>query len=259
MSRLTANMQPFGCLWIPPPILCKEVIWIEWFTAAIIYLTNDDCFNQTRRRRDRAVFHPLQISNDPLRLLCELFQSGDHVAAFRRYSVPELYLEGRLSIILELAPKRNYFSVGKVTCEHNGQIVNRPVLLLQFHSINCEDVKNWDEQLVFVMDIKPMNGPNVEVPSFVRVVRSQSIHHEIEQRGSCVYFSGLREGRFKVFLGVTNGEFGSCGIESRGTQSFERIPVNNVESAAQIVDCVANHQSEIPANDTRWPIPRGAR
>ena len=60
-------------------------------------------------------------------LRVEAAQCRNDFETLRRYPIPELYIEGRVSIILELAPKGNLNPPRDRSSQRKGQAIHLPV------------------------------------------------------------------------------------------------------------------------------------
>ena len=189
--------------------------------------------------------NPSQSPDNSFDLPCEEAESGNEFETFGRCSVPELYLEGRVSVVLDLAVKRNFDVAGERSSERQSEAIDFPIFLLQFHTVDRQDIQDRDEQMVFVLNVEPVNRPNVRVAS---VVRFHAVYQQLEEVGTGAYFSCLRKGRFQMLPIISDNEFGSVRVESGGAYSLNRVAIGDVKSASDIVDCVANHQRELRAN-----------
>lgn len=155
------------------------------------------------------------------------------------------YEEGDLSVICELRAKLNGLPVGAVgRDDQNISEQPRPIYVFQFHAHNPRDGEHWNQEMVFVVDVKGMKGENIAVPSSVWFY---VLDHEIEESRCRAYASCRGKVRYEFFPRLGDGEFGFSGTESFGTQSAHGIAPSNIQSAFEIVDCVANHERNIGA------------
>lgn len=186
--------------------------------------------------------HSLQSSDNLENLRREAKQRRDDFKALCECSILESYLNGTLSLILDLAPRRDLLAVGANSGKADEQAIDLSAFVLQFQAVNSNDIEHRDQQMVFVVNVQSMDGPDVVVPS---VVRFHSLNYEIKERRSGVYFSILRERIFKPLFGFHNGELAVTPLESGGTNPAERVAPCEIESAFQIVDCVTRHKRDI--------------
>ena len=187
----------------------------------------------------------LQESRDAQYLGVEPPQCRDDFETFGWNSIPESYLEGRVSIVLELAPKRNLNPLRNGSSQRcKSEAIHLPVFLLQFYAIDRQDIHNWDEQMVLIVNVEPMNSANIGVSSLTRF---HALNHEFEEARIGQYFSCLLEHRFKVLPVFTRREF-DFGIVSSGTERLNSVGPCNIQSALEIVDCVSNRQCMLSAD-----------
>jgi len=112
------------------------------------------------------------IRQSPLQQLPDLFlpsrKGRDYFLSLESSSLAERYVKSDLSVILELAPKRNDFPV-KLPMREKGEIVNvyRPIFVLQFNACDSSYRNRWDEESVFVVDVEAMDGKNIAITSSV--------------------------------------------------------------------------------------------
>ena len=188
------------------------------------------------------LFHSLEGSDDFQSLSRKAEQRRNDFEILSRCSLPERYLKHGLSVILELASKWDSRSVDVRPCDSNCEVVNRPIFVLQFHAVNSHNGEYGDQQMMLVVNVEIMDGANVAVPSLVRF---HALHQKIEQGRVGRYFSCLRERCFKMLPIIANYEFGALGTETIRTQDSESFSVSDIESAVEIVDCIAHHQGNV--------------
>ena len=185
-----------------------------------------------------------QGSNDPESLSRKSEQCRNDFDVMGRCSLPERYLNSDLSVILKLASKGNSRSVDVGSSDRDCEVVNRPVFVLQFDAIDAHDGEYRNQEMVFIVNVEVVDGTNVGVASLVRF---HSLDQKIKQGRVGRYFSCLRERRFKMLPIVADDEFGALRAKPIRTQDSESFSVSDVESAVQIVDCIADHQGNVRA------------
>lgn len=186
-----------------------------------------------------------QSADDPRNLPRISLKGWDYAKSLRGYSIAELYFKGRVSVVLELAMKRNLGGSKTEPAQRQGAAFGRSVYALQFHAVNEHEIHNWNKQAMFVVNVEMVDGPNVGVPSFVGF---HAIDHEAMEAGVAGYFSFSGESRLKHFPFGVDGEIEELGIEGGGVQSLVGRSPRNIKSAVEIVNCVSNHQGERCAN-----------
>jgi hypothetical protein len=148
-------------------------------------------------------------------------------------------------VICELRAKLNGLPVGAFgRDDQNIGEQSRPIYIFQFHAHNPRDGEHWDQEMVFIVNVKGMKGENIAVPSSVWFY---VLNQEIEESRCRAYASCLGKVRYESFPRVGDREFGFSGIEPFGTQSLRGIPPSNIQSGMEIVDCIANHERNIGA------------
>lgn len=191
------------------------------------------------------LFNSLQGSNNPSDTPRPVLEGWDYTKSLSRHSIAELYLDGRVSVALELTSKRNLDSSRAEASQSESAGLNLPVFVFQFHVINEHEIQDHDKQAVFIVNIEPVNGPQVGVPSFVRF---HAIDHEAKQAASVGYFSFFGENRFKCLPFGPERKIEELGLEGGRVQSCVGFSPCDIKSALEIVDCVSNHQCEVSAD-----------
>lgn len=187
---------------------------------------------------------PSQEVHDLLNFRGEPLKSENHLLALQRTSLAERYVKSDLSVILELAPKRNDLPVEVGLGKRDEIAVNRPVFVLQFHAINRNHSNHWNQEMVFVAHVEGVKSADINVPSFVRF---HNINQESEELRTGRYLSCLFELGFKMLPIVAHNELSLGGIESRRADGLDGFPIGNIQSALEIVNCVTDNQCEIGA------------
>jgi hypothetical protein len=164
---------------------------------------------------------------------------------FCRRPILEDYLHGRLSIAIDVSPWRDGDAVSdKPFDSSQAPNINASMFVLQLHAINSDDLKNWRQEFVFVVNVEVMKGAHVAVPSSVRF---QVIHQESEDARGWIYFSSLSEGRFKVVPIVPEGHF-VVPSECPRAKSLEDSAPSVIKSAPEIMNRITRHKGNIGAN-----------
>ncbi len=92
---------------------------------------------------------------DDLRDLPRISLEGwDYAKSLRRYSIAEPYLNGRVSVVLEVAIKRNLGAPEAESTQCQGAAIGRPIYVFQFHAINEHEIQDWNEQAMFVVNVE---------------------------------------------------------------------------------------------------------
>ena len=197
--------------------------------------------------------YSLQGSHDARSLPSQTQKREDDFGIVSQYPIAERYADGHLSVVLDVTAKRNGNAVGQQWSSSGERVdIDLPAFILQFQAINRNNVRHWDEQMVFVVNVEIVKGANiaVAVPSFVRFY---SIHKQIKQCRTANYFSSLLKRRFVVLPVVTDEKLSLGGVESLRAQSADDFTVCDIESAAQIMNCVSGNQCEVAPNGS---VPR---
>lgn len=188
-----------------------------------------------------SLFHSSQSADDPRNLPRISLKGWDYTESLGGYSIAELYLNHRVSVVLELAIKRNLNASDSAAAQRQGAAFGRPIYAIQFHAINEHEMQDGNEQAVFVVNVEPMDGPNIGIPSFVRF---HAIHYEAKEASVAGYFSFFDEIRFKDFPFGVDGKIEELEIEGGAVQGFVGHSPCNIKSAIEIVNYVSNHQGE---------------
>lgn len=187
------------------------------------------------------LFHPLHDSDKPGDLHGEAVEGRDYLSALQRISLAERYIESKLSVALELCPKRDSLLKVVRSRKLNVQSVNAPVFILQFHALKRGDSDHWNQEMVFVANVELVEGVNIAVPSIVRLY---AIDYKIKKGAGVWYLSA--HSRLKVFprLFWINGKLAEFGVSTGDQGAICRTP-SNIQSAMQIVNCVSDYQGDI--------------
>lgn len=193
----------------------------------------------------------LQGFYDSLNLPREALKGRDHFEIFERCSLSESYLKSDLSVVLDLAIQGHPSPVEIGSDEHDGVSVDRPVFMLQFHSLDSGDRKHWNQEMMFVVNVEIVEGENIAVPSLVTL---HSVEHEFNNRGRFWYRSAFRKRGLK-FVACPFGINRELPVLGRRAvpQGVNCSAPHNIESASEIVNCIANDQCDIGA---QFPISR---
>ena len=186
--------------------------------------------------------HPLKSSNDLPRLSVERPQCRNDFESFCDRFAREDYLNGRLSIVLDVTPNRDVNAVSNVSVGRYQVVENRPLFVLQFHAVDSDKVNNRDQENMFVVDVESVNGANIAVPSLVRF---HALNHQVEDGRSSAYFSCLCEIAYKFLPRIGNGKL-SPSSEGSGAELFNYTAPSEIESASQIVDCISGDKCNFP-------------
>lgn len=188
------------------------------------------------------LFHPLQDSDDAIDFGSNAKQSLNHLFTLQGISLAERYAEARLSVVLDLCPKRNKLPVIVGSRQHNIQPLNFPVFMLEFHAIDSSDREHWDQKMVFVVDVELVEGSNISIPSSVRF---HAIHDEVEEYMRGWYFSAHSGLKIPSFLLGVNRELAEPGIDFRNEGAVSGTP-RNIERAVEIVDSISHRERDFP-------------
>ena len=75
------------------------------------------------------------------------------------------------------------------------KVVNVPLFILHLQAINRDDIENWDKEMMLVVNVQSVNGPNVGIPS---VVGFYSLNNELKESGGAAYFSHSSSAQIQV-------------------------------------------------------------
>ena len=185
--------------------------------------------------------HSLEDSDEFESLRVEAEKRRDYREIVSRCSLSERYLKSDLSIVLELAVQGHHLPVGIGPGQADGKLGNCSVFVLQFHAIDSSDCEHWDQEAVFVVNVESMERTNIAVPSLVRF---HAIDHEIEEGRGVAYSSSLSEIGYKLMPRIWDGKLRVTGVSRRTKLSHDATPCD-IESAMEIVNCIANDQCNI--------------
>jgi hypothetical protein len=187
----------------------------------------------------------------PLQQLPDLFlpsrKGRDYFLSLESSSLAERYVKSDLSVILELAPKRNDFPV-KLPMREKGEIVNvyRPIFVLQFNACDSSYRNRWDEESVFVVDVEAMDGKNIAITSSVSL---HLVHKEIVDSGSGVYAGSFGKRTLKPLFRMIGADGKLCERPRSGWISnlCDDVEPCNIKSGADIMDRIASDSCEFTA------------
>src|ERR1700733_11462096 len=167
---------------------------------------------------------------------------GTHFESFNSCSIPERYVKSDLSVVLQLAPKRNDAPV-KLSVREESKVVSvyRPVFVLQFNAGDSSYGNRWDEESVFVVDVEAMDGKNIAFPSLVSL---HMVHKKIVDSGVGVYASCFGKHPLKPlfrFVGP-NGEHRES--SNRLHYLLHDLKPCNIKSGAEIMNYIASDSCE---------------
>lgn len=185
---------------------------------------------------------PSQSPDDAANLRRESNQGRNDLLILQSIPLAERYQESRLSVILDLCSIRHDSSVVTGSRQNNISPLPTPIYILKFQALDGRNGNHWDKGMVFVVNVELMNGENISVPSSVWFY---AIDEQIKEGGGGRYFSaqfGLKAP--SLFFGV-DGELAKFGVGIRD-ECRVRFTPRNVQSAVQIVDCIANNERNFP-------------
>jgi hypothetical protein len=187
------------------------------------------------------VSHSLQFANNLPRLPVKAIKGRNDFETFCNSFVREDYLNGRLSVILDVTTCRDVDAVSDVSLGRNQTVKDATAFVLEFHAINLDEVDDWNKEDVFIVQIQGIDGANVGVPSFVRF---HAFNHKVEDGRGLAYFSCLREVAYKFLPRIRDWKMRPLG-QSGGAEFFNGSAPSKIESASQIVDCISRKHRDI--------------
>lgn len=187
------------------------------------------------------VSHSLKFANNLPRFPVKAIKGRNDFETFCNSFVREDYLNGRLSVILDATTGRDIDAVSDVSLGRNQTVEDATTFILEFHAINLDEVDDWNQEDVFIVQIEGVDGVDVGVPSFVRF---HALHHEVEQRRGFAYFSCLREIAYKFLPQIWDREMRPL-VHGFGTDFFNGSTPCEIKSASQIVDCISRNHGDV--------------
>jgi hypothetical protein len=187
--------------------------------------------------------HPLNGEYDIPSLVSPLLKSRYNFEALDRASFAERYIENDLSVILDLGLKGDDLGVRIRRREKRDvESTDAPIFMLKFDAFDGRSCNHWDEDDMFIVNVQTVQGENVRVPSLVTF---HAIQREVDKLS--VYFS-LHERGFKLFPSHiwANRKFRLRAVSGR-TEVLESSAPDNIKSAMQIVNCIADNQCDVRA------------
>ncbi|MGB0065201.1 MAG: hypothetical protein WBP85_12210 [Terracidiphilus sp.] len=186
--------------------------------------------------------YSLHSSEDSIDLRGQAKKCRDYIFALQEISLAKLYAESRLSVMLDLCLKRDDFPVRcKAASEDHAPMLNSSIFMLEFYAVERSHCDHRDEQMVFIVNVELMEGQNIAVPSLVRF---HAIDNQVVKGGGSWYFSSNSGPKIVFGLERVNREFAELGIVAGNKCSIGPAP-GNIQSAMEIVDCIAHHQSQV--------------
>lgn len=118
--------------------------------------------------------HSLLDSHNFQSLRREAFKRRDDFEIVNQCPLAERYANGRLSVALDVTTFGNLQLISKTGIDSGfvGEAIDRPIFILQFHAINLGDAHDWEQEVVFVVNVETVNGPDVAIPSLVGSIAS---------------------------------------------------------------------------------------
>jgi hypothetical protein len=167
-----------------------------------------------------------------------------YLQALAGQSIIELYSRGDISLVLDIALKRNgnKESTASWVVSQERKLTSAEVALLVFHLNVAKrgDLHQWNEKLMLVDEIKAVNGPNIIIPS--RVWLYVGNYPFIECGSGGVYLSCLK----RIFKARDVGENRKLGELSKlDIEPREHGNPSKIQGGPEIVNCIAHDQGEI--------------
>jgi hypothetical protein len=158
-------------------------------------------------------------------------------------SIPILkhYIEGRAAWIFDVQPPNEIYEVWeRLGGPPRISSMDVSSFIFQVNVANGGVVQNWDQEPVLVSRVELVNGPNVKIPS---VVRLYFAHDEVEEAGSGDVYLQVPQGIFKsIGIGI-NGKLSSLPIAS-WYESGNCFKPSVIEGALKIVNGIPEHDSQ---------------
>lgn len=157
------------------------------------------------------------------------------------HSLSEQYVQGRIAIVYNL----HIFQTGVVGSHtpSDGPSAHIPLLasvVFVADTVKKIELQGWDEQLVLVLNVQSVQGPQELIPSIVRLY---DIHDEVgDSLGSLKYFSAF-DGRYKLVPCFPKRK--SAVLIPNLEDAENNLIDGNIESTFQVVQSVPDNQGKV--------------
>jgi len=138
-----------------------------------------------------------------------------------RRSLVEDYSHFDLSLILDFAPTQNFDPIGAGTGQGPIKRLHVTPWILYLQAVQEGNVKQWNQESVFVSSVEYVNGPHGTIPSIVGLYLGD---YEIEEARSGVVYFSVRKRLFQKFTSRVNGNL--CNFLGTVTVFFIRAPIH---------------------------------
>jgi hypothetical protein len=148
------------------------------------------------------------------------------------------YKEGRLSVVLQFAIRRDGSAVAFPSHQDDIRYNSSPVFMLQLNSHDPADGYKWDQEFVFVVDVKGVDEKNVLIPSLVRFY---PVEEKVTDGVGSRYFSTIRERGFK-FLPCPLRVDGESGVFGRpfAAELANDLDPRDIKCGMEVVNCISD-------------------
>lgn len=198
---------------------------------------------------DVSLSHSLQGSHDPLDLPREPLQRGDDFEIVETCCLSKSYMKGSLSVILEFGFQRNALAKTLSSRQDNIKHLDSAVFMLQFNALDSGNRDQWDEELMFIVNVEGVEEQEIAVSSLVRFY---PVKYQVADGIASRYFSTLHKRGFK-FLSCPLRVGWESGVLMRSfeTEFTNNFNPSNIESGMEIVNHIADYQGKI---GSQFPI-----
>ncbi len=158
-------------------------------------------------------------------------------------SLREQYGNGEIAIVCDLDVSLPYESEdGRSKTGHNGSRFGhrdgRAILVFCSKTVDVHYLVAWNQELVFVRDVKVVQNPESFIPSFVRLY---AIQNEVDDRLEGLGYFSTMNGRRDLSLCGSNRKFD---VRVGGGKHTDKLVPDVVEGTAHIVNCIADDRCE---------------
>jgi hypothetical protein len=187
----------------------------------------------------------LEIVNDARDDLRHLMQRWDDRLTFQNLSFVEKYLEGRLSVVLDVEITGCRYGFEYSALANNERHVDDSVSLvvLSVYAIQLRDREKRYQQSMFIGNIELIEGAENIVPSRVRLY---PIQNQIDDISASSLYASTINSTFKFLPCLIERESRVFGRDSPGPN--DNLASHEVKGGSQVVDGVPNHQGNFLGN-----------
>lgn len=183
----------------------------------------------------------LKQLHDANRRLSELSQRAEHVNIVSGRSLVEDYNHCDLSLILDFAPLQNFDPVRAGTGQCPIERAHVAPWILYLQAVQEGNVKEWNQQSMFISPVEYVNGPHGTIPSVVGLYLGD---YEIVEAGSGLVYFSIPKRIFQKLTSRVNGEFVRLLGSDHGV-FHQRTDPRVIKSAFEIMNRVPDHQSKV--------------